>query len=315
MLKTNEINAKENLIKSIVELLKQHYVFPEVANEMIEMLERNLQDGLYSNVESVATFCETITKDMFKICKDKHLKVFYKSDRSSLEKEKNIQERLEEEINRGKVENFGFHKVERLLGNIGYIDLRRFYGIDFGVETAISAMNLVANTDALIFDLRKNGGGRVEMIPFLTSYLLEEPTHINSIYNRSEDSNIPMWTQKYIPGMKYLDKPVYLLTSNYTFSGGEEFAYNLKHLKRGKVIGEVTGGGAHPVIVPQITENVRFKIPNRRAINLITQSNWEGTGVMPDVLIKKEKAFDYAYREALNIVKNKYWGIFITRSY
>jgi hypothetical protein len=158
MLKTNEINAKENLIKSIVELLKQHYVFPEVANEMIEMLERNLQDGLYSNVESVATFCETITEDMFKICKDKHLKVFYKSDRSSLEKEKNIQERLVEENNRGKVDNFGFHKVERLLGNIGYIDLRRFYGIDFGAETAISAMNLVANTDALIFDLRKNGG-------------------------------------------------------------------------------------------------------------------------------------------------------------
>jgi C-terminal processing protease CtpA/Prc len=300
--------TKENLIKSIVEQLKQHYVFPEVANQMIEMLERNLHDGLYSNIESVVTFCETITDDMFKICKDKHLKVFYRSDSSSIEKEKNMQERLEEEINRGKVENYGFHKVERLLGNIGYIDLRRFYGIDIGAETAISAMNLVANTDALIFDLRKNGGGRVEMIPFLTSYLLEEPTHINSIYNRSEDTHVPMWTQKYVPGKRYLDKPVYILTSSYTFSGGEEFAYNLKHLKRGIVIGEVTGGGAHPVIVPQITENVRFKIPNRRAINPITQSNWEGTGVIPDVMVEMEKAFDYAYKEALNTVRNKYKG-------
>jgi C-terminal processing protease CtpA/Prc len=306
MFKTNEINAKENLIKSIVEQLEQHYVFPEVANEMIGMIKRNFQDGVYSNLESMAAFCEALTDDMFNICNDKHLKVIYRDEQTSINKEKNMQERLEEEMRRGKVENYGFHKVERLMGNIGYIDLRRFYGIDLGAETVIHAMNFIANTDALIIDLRKNGGGRVDMIPFLTSYLLEESTHINSIYNRSDDTLIQMWTQKYVPGRKYLNKPIYILTSNYTFSGGEEFAYNLKHLKLGKVIGEVTGGGAHPVIFTQITENVRFKIPNRRSINPITHSNWEGTGVIPDVQMRKEKAFNYAYKEALSLVKIQY---------
>ncbi|WP_025025625.1 S41 family peptidase [Caldalkalibacillus mannanilyticus] len=109
-----------------------------------------------------------------------------------------------------------------------------------------------------------------------------------------------------MPGKKYIDKPLYILTSGFTFSGGEAFAYSLQQAQKAKVIGEITGGGAHPVTFQQISENIRFRIPNRRSINPITLSNWEGTGVIPDVQLEQEKAFDYAYTEALHIVREKY---------
>jgi C-terminal processing protease CtpA/Prc len=298
---------KKLIINTLLQQLLQYYVSLELAEEMGKQLKNNFKDGLYSSVDTIQEFCEILTRDLYEICNDKHLKLIYRPEAASKEKNISIKERMfEEEKRRGKVENYGFHRVERLPGNIGYLDMRKFYSVELGADTVISAMDLVKNTDALILDLRKNGGGRVEMVAFFTSYFIEEPTHINSVYNRYEDSLIQTWTQKYVPGSRYLNKPMYILTSNFTFSGGEALAYSLQHLQLAKVIGEVTGGGAHPVIFNQITDNIRFKIPNRETICPITNSNWEGTGVIPDININKEAAFDLAYKEALSIVKQQY---------
>jgi C-terminal processing protease CtpA/Prc len=301
------LSQKEFIIKNLGQQLLQHYVFLHVAEEMDAQLQKNVREGYYSSVDTIQDFCEIVTKDLYEICQDKHLKVIYQPEVTQHENSNTIQEKMfEVEKRRGKVDGYGFHKVERLPGNIGYIDMRKFYSIEIGADTVISAMNLVKNTDALILDLRKNGGGRVEMVAFFISYFLEEPTHINSIYTRSDDTFLQTWTQKYVPGNRYVNKPIYILTSNFTFSGGEALAYSLQQLKLAKIIGEVTGGGANPVIFNQVTENIRFKIPNRRTIFPITNSNWEGTGVIPDVPIHKEASFELAYKEALSIVRKKY---------
>jgi C-terminal processing protease CtpA/Prc len=296
----------EQIITKLEEQLLEQYVFSEVAEKMAIELRKNLREGLYSDIGNIEDFCEKVTRDLYAICRDKHLKVIYRPEVVPSESKGIIDKIVEEERRRGKVENYGFYRAERLPGNIGYIDMRRFYGIDIGSETAINTMAMIKNTDALIFDLRKNGGGRIDMVAFLTSYFLEEPTHINTIYNRAENSSIQTWTQKYVPGSRYFNKPIFILTSNYTFSGAEAFTYSLQNLKLAKVIGEVTGGGANPVIFTQVTDYIRFKIPNRRTICPITNSNWEGTGIIPDVLINKEDAFKYAYKEALLQVREKY---------
>src|SRR5262249_6744024 len=149
--------------------------------------------------------------------------------------------------------------------------------------------------DAIVFDLRQNGGGSPEMIRFLTSYLFEAPTHLNDMVDREGKTVEEWWTTKDVPGRRpKTDVPVYVLTSQRTFSGAEEFSYNLKNLKRATLVGETTGGGAHPVRGEQLNDRFAIRIPFMRACNPITKTNWEGTGVEPDVKVPAAEALDKA---------------------
>jgi hypothetical protein len=203
----------------------------------------------------------------------------------------------------GRLDNFGIRRVERLDGNVGYLDVRRV-AVPANAGPAISAaMELVAGTYALILDLRHNGGGSPEGVLFWCSYLLEErPTHLNDIYHADTGETRQFWALPYVPGTRYVDRPVYVLTSSHTFSGGEEFCYNLQALGRAELIGETTGGGAHPTRGFPISRAVMIGIPFARSVNPITGTNWEGTGVIPDVAVPEAEAYDVAYAKALRHV-------------
>jgi C-terminal processing protease CtpA/Prc len=165
-------------------------------------------------------------------------------------------------------------------------------------STASAAMNFLAHVDAIIFDLRDNSGGDPKMIALISSYLFDQPTHLNDIYNRKEDSTTQYWTLPFVPGVRLPDKPAFVLTSKYTFSGAEEFSYNLKNLKRATIIGEATAGGAHPVMGRPIDDHFVIGVPFARAINPISKTNWEGTGVEPDVPAKASEALEVATKLA-----------------
>jgi len=197
-------------------------------------------------------------------------------------------------------QNFGFVRVERLSGNIGYVELLGFMPVALASETATAAMNFLAHTDAVIFDLRRNGGGDPAMVAFVTSYLFgSQPVHLNDFYSRVTNETRPSWTQSYVPGRRLTDKDVYVLTSSRTFSGAEEFTYNLKHLKRAKVVGETTGGGAHLVMGRRINQYFSIGIPAGRPINAVTKTDWEGVGVEPDVQVTADDALKTAHVLAL----------------
>ena len=182
--------------------------------------------------------------------------------------------------------------------------MNMFHPTDFGAgETATAAMSFVANTDALIIDLRENGGGSPDMVALVCSYLFgAHPVHLNDLYFRPENSTHQWWTLPYVPGQRYENKPVYVLTSKRTFSAAEEFTYNLKSLKRATIVGETTGGGAHPGGPRRINEHFTMFLPSGRAINPVTKTNWEGTGVAPDVSVSAEKALNTAYLAALKTI-------------
>ncbi len=203
----------------------------------------------------------------------------------------------------GRLDNFGIHRVERLAGNIGYLDLRRF-PIPANAGPAIAAaMELVAGTYALIIDLRRNGGGSPEGVVFWCSYLLtEQPTHLSDIFHADTGETRQFWALPYVPGTRYVDRPVYVLTSSHTFSGGEDFCYTLQALGRAQVVGETTGGGAHPTRSFRISPAVHIAIPFARSINPVTGTNWQGTGVVPDVAVPAEQVYDVAYGLALRHV-------------
>jgi len=200
----------------------------------------------------------------------------------------------------GRLDNFGIRRVERLDGNVGYLDLRRMPVPANAGPAIAAAMELVAGTYALIIDMRRNGGGAPEGVVFWCSYLLEErPTHLNDIYHADTGETRQFWALPYVPGTRYTDRPVYVLTSHRTFSGGEDLCYTLQALGRAQVIGETTGGGAHPTRGFPISAAVSIGIPFARSVNPVTGTNWQGTGVVPDVTVAEEQAYDVAYATAL----------------
>jgi uncharacterized protein (TIGR02145 family) len=167
-------------------------------------------------------------------------------------------------------------------------------------------MNFLSSADALIIDLRDNGGGSPSMIQLITSYFYSpEPVHLNNFYWRPSNENNQTWTLPYVPGKRMPDIDLYILTSSSTFSAAEEFSYNLKTMKRATLIGETTGGGAHPGGMRIATERFMVWIPSGRAINPITKTNWEGTGVEPHIKTTKEEALNTATIMALEKLKQQ----------
>jgi C-terminal processing protease CtpA/Prc len=203
-------------------------------------------------------------------------------------------------------QNYGFKKVEILSGNIGYIDLTGFFRKDNAEATVASAMGFLANTEGIIIDLRRNGGGSPAMVQLICSYFFgEKPVHLNSLYWRQGDRTQEFWTLKSIKGQRMPNKALYVLTSRNTFSAAEEFSYNMQNLKRATLVGETTGGGANPGGGFPVENMFVMFVPTGRAINPITKTNWEGVGVVPHIKTKASNALNRAHLELMKTVKAK----------
>lgn len=313
-----DARVKTEVIDAAIKSLNEAYIFPEVAKKMEAMLRDRVQKKEYDGITSAKEFATLLTNQLQEVSKDKHLRVRYSHEAiPQRERREPTPEEIEDYKKFGRSINFGFEKIERMEGNLGYLDMRGFFGADLGAPTAAAAMNFLANSDALIIDLRKNGGGDPAMVAFVTSYLYDDETvHLNDLYFRPDDSTRQWWTLPYVPGQKFGGKKdVYVLTSKRTFSAAEEFTYNLKNLKRATIIGETTGGGAHPGGGRRLSANFGMFLPTGRAINPISKTNWEGTGVKPDIEVPADHALKVAQITALQKLKDNSKDPNATRQY
>jgi len=309
-LAAEQLSGREIVTKAL-ELLRANYVFPDQAEQAATAVEAKLEAGEYDDLDEV-TLTERLTRDLQEITGDKHLRVVLGGGPGPGPHRERVPETKEPEDHetrrlvmrrRGRLDNFGIRQVERLDGNVGYLDVRRV-AMPANAGPAIgAAMELVAGTYALILDLRQNHGGSPEGVVVWCSYLLDErPTHLNDIFHADTGETRQFWALPYVPGTRYTERPVYVLTSGQTFSGGEDFAYTLQALGRATVVGETTGGGAHPTRGFPISAAVHIGIPFARSINPVTGTNWQGTGVVPDVAVPEAQARDTAYAKALEHV-------------
>ena len=307
-LAAEQLSGREIVTKAL-ELLRANYVFPEQAGQAATAIEARLEAGEYDDLDEI-TLTERLTRDLQEITGDRHLRVVLgggpgprRQRIGEPEEPKDHEARRLAMRRMGRLDNFGIRQVERLDGNVGYLDVRRV-AVPANAGPAIgAAMELVAGTSALIIDLRHNGGGAPEGVVFWCSYLLDErPTHLNDIFHADTGETRQFWALPYVPGTRYPDRPVFVLTSGRTFSGGEDFAYTLQALGRATVVGETTGGGAHPTRGFPISAAVHIGIPFARSVNPVTGTNWQGTGVVPDVPADAERAYDVAYARALEEV-------------
>ena len=297
--------TRRHVIDGAIALLDEFYVFPEVAKKMGIAVRGRAKRGEYDSVTDGDAFARLLAAHFQEVSHDKHIFVSFSPTQLPEDSAPPSREAIARQREAMRDANCAFEKVEHLKGNIGYVKFNGFADPEICAPTAIAAMNFLSNVDALIFDLRQNGGGDPKMIALLCSYLFEHQTHLNDLWTRKGDETEQFWTLPYVPGKRLPTTPVYVLTSHRTFSGAEEFTNNLKVLKRATIVGEVTGGGAHPVAGHRVDDRFTIGVPFARAINPITRTNWEGVGVEPDVKVSAEDALTTAQELAAKEIASR----------
>ena len=292
--------TRQQTLDLLAEELSDDYVKPMVALQMVSRLRKEDTSGAYKTVTDGNEFAGILTQDLQSISHDAHLFVAYSPAVSPEGNAGAVPGPAEIARYRGaqKRDNCSFSEARILPRNIGYLKFNEFADpVECG-PTLVAAMGFVAHVDALIVDLRDNHGGQPTMVQLILSYFFDKPTHLNDIYIRPEDATRQYWTLPYVPGLRLIDTPLYVLTSNRTFSGAEEFTNDLKSQKRATIVGERTKGGAHPLNTFPIGDHFVAGIPIGRPINPITQDDWEGTGVAPDVETPEADALAIAQKLA-----------------
>ncbi|MGM5470520.1 S41 family peptidase [Flavobacteriaceae bacterium LMO-SS05] len=290
---------KEQVILKLSQLMNDYYVFPEIAKLTEEHLKTQLNEGYFDQFENDEAFAAALTASVQAINHDKHMRIWKNKPYVAPDKspERMIEEKLDQ-LDRSRRANAGFVTVKILEGNIGYLDLRGFAGMEIAKPVADAYMKLMSKTDAIIIDLSKNGGGSPFMVQYLCSYFFDQKLHLNSLYWREGNKTDEFWTLDEVGGPKMPDVPLIIMTSSRTFSGAEEFSYNMQTQKRATLVGQTTGGGANPGGSMGINNNLSVFIPSGKAINPITKTNWEGVGVIPEVETTEDGTFDKAYEIA-----------------
>jgi hypothetical protein len=306
---TVDVATRNAVIVAALKALNDGYIFPDIAAKMDRDIRARMSRGEYDSLSSATQFASALTANLRGISHDKHIAVEWSKDaipertNAAPGVRDSVAERARER-RESESYNFGFRRVERLSGNVGYLDLSYFDRPEFGQSTAAAAMQFLRHTDALIIDIRDNDGGRPEMVSLLISYLMARPTELTGIYWRRDGSVSPSATVPVPDSLKYLGKEVYLLTSNSgTISAGEAFVYDLHLLKRAIVVGEISAGAANPGGMVRIGEHFQLFVPRGRAVSPISGTNWEGTGIKPDIEVPASAALKTAHLAALRTLQ------------
>jgi hypothetical protein len=303
------LNASDRaaILQTLTTKMKANYIEPAVAERTASSILRKDAAGGYASAASAQAFSEALATDLRAFSGDLHFGARFDAHfrepggGDELPSRAEMDEARDEIARRG----YGIEKIERLPGNVGYIELRRFELATFAGPAYTAAMSLMAGTDALILDLRRTGGGFPTSVAYLMSHFfpLGDMRHLIDIYDRPTDSTRQVWTVPTV-AQRY-DKPVYVLTSAGTFSGGEDCAYDFQVQKRGTLVGETTGGGSNPVGRFSVGHGVVVAIPVARTINVVTKTNWEHVGVKPDIAVPAAQALQTAHAAILrNLVSS-----------
>lgn len=293
---------RQRVLDGAISNLKQHYIYPDLAQKMANVLLANEKRGDYDAITEGDTFAHQLTHQMREVSHDLHLELVYSQDPLPPQPTAQTPEGLAHYRQAMGQQNCTFEKVETLPHNIGYLKFNSFPDLSVCRQTLTSAMASLNHADALIFDLRDNRGGMPDTVAFAAAYLFDRPEYL---YNPRENTTEQSWTRSPVPGNMLADKPVYVLTSRRTFSGAEQFCYDLKVLKRVTLVGETTGGAAHSGVWYRLDDHFGIGIPETKPINPFSKTDWAVTGVEADVKVKAEDALATAKKLAESKLQKK----------
>jgi len=309
-----DAKVRQQLIENIVRELRSKYVAPEKVKSIESNLRAHVQSGDYDKIVDVREFASTLTQHLRADAKDLHLFVTYDPALESallkhpLAPSVDLQELppTPEQLARLRQSNYGFHKVEVMRGNVGYLELRGFNDLNYSKDTAAAAMNFLANTDAVIIDLRDNPGGFINLEIFLASYFYGvDPVEWLSRYHRDSDVTARDWTLREVPGKRLQTTDLYILTSKRTGSAAEGFSFMLQQRKRARIVGENTSGAGYGNRETAIGHGLIFYVSVFRQFDPRTGRGWQEVGVQPDVAAPAEQALKVAHAEAVRGLAGK----------
>jgi len=282
--------SRRAIIEAAAGTLVDNYIFPDVADKAAALLRRHFEDGRYNALAGKA-LADQMTADMRSVTNDKHVAVWVDAPT------------IAPPAAKPPVGMFQFERADRLKGNIGYIKLLGFLPPEMFKIGADDVMAKLANADALIIDMRDNHGGDPAAVSYFVSFFVKAgaPVHVNDIVWRQAKTNTyhrQVFSTSGVPAA-FGNKPIYILIGPGTFSGGEEYSYDMQTLKLAQLVGETTGGGANPGRTWPLGFGLSIFVPNGRSENPVTKTNWEGVGVHPDIRTSSEDTFSVAYSAAL----------------
>lgn len=302
--------TKREVVQNLQDMLTHLYIFPEVGEKMVDVLDKKWSQNRYSPIKDREAFAAQLTEDLQRVSNDMHLFIY--AGPSTLDVYSDEGEVTDYDdayyLAFDKRQNFGFQRAELLEGNIGYVRFDDFSEWEAGQKTVAAAFSFVQHADALIIDLRHNTGGSPEMLAYIASYFFPKKpqTVFSSLYFRPSNTTIPLTSTKKLDGPRLEKMPLYFLVGPSTASAAEGLAYDLRQLGRATIIGDTTRGGANPAKVYALPDGFRAMIPIGKAINPITQTNWEGVGVIPDQVVETSNALMYGHLEALQKTISQY---------
>jgi C-terminal processing protease CtpA/Prc len=286
------------VLQTAATLLESRYVFPDKGKKLAASLRADARTDRFRAAATAKEFTAAFTEYLRSLSGDGHLGLDHSEKPLASDKSEAETSYTAAEMERwyGAHINHGFEQIRRLDGNIGYLDLRVFAPPAMAGDIAAAAMNLLAQSDALIIDIRNNGGGDGALGNLMAAYLFDgESKAMSGTYHRPTGKLTSGGTPAWVPGRKFGSaKPVFVLISKRTFSAAEAFAYDLQAQKRVTIVGEPSGGGAHPFVYRRVHPHFVLFLAESRSLNPITGSNWQGTGVQPDVAVPAEKALQTA---------------------
>jgi retinol-binding protein 3 len=296
--------TRSAVIESLAVAVQQRYVFPDKGAQLAKNLRQRQAKHEYDRITSSREFADSLLAHMQALTHDRHMRVHYRYTPFPKQNEDAgppPPEERERNLENERRMNFGFEKVQRLAGNVGYLDLRMFSGLPEAQPVAVAAMNFLGNADAVIIDLRRNGGGDPSLLQTVISYFVapDDRLHINDFYLRDGDRTEQFWSSSYVPGPRLNGKPLYVLTSPLTGSCAEEFAYDVQTHQLGTLYGATTAGAANPGGMFPLSDHLAAFIATGRAVNPVTKTNWEGVGVKPDIAVPPADALREAHVAAL----------------
>lgn len=299
---------KDETLGVLFKEMEARYVMPEISKKIEAELRTWMKSKEYGDLTDGGSFASKVNEIIKGQVTDAHLR--FRFHAGVLPARQNRAESSPEEIKRAEEEtrftNAGFQKVERMRGNVGYIAFNGFASPEYMARPVQGAMTFLENVDAMIVDLRGNGGGDPAGVRLFCSYFFEsKPVLLNTIYFRPSNSTREFWTLEKVAGPRFPSVPLFVLVSKRTGSGAEECAYNFQQLKRGTIIGEPTWGGANPGGVVRLGDHFSCFIPVGRAINPYSKTNWEGKGVQPDIAIKPEESLKHTQLLAIKGMMEK----------
>lgn len=291
-----QVDAKfiQETVSTLAATIDHEYMDPAMATRIAASLRANLAAGSYSSTPSIESLATLLTRDLLSLSHDKHLAINLIP--GAFPSPAPQQESREARARRT---NFGIQKVEILPGNIGYLNITAFERAYLARDAISAAMSLLRYAEALIVDLRSNGGGAPDSAALFLSYFFDQPgLPLFDVVPRSGETPTAYQTESKPLPERNGTRPVYLLTSAKTFSAGEGVAFLLQERHRVEVIGETTAGAANPGKAYPINSRLEVIVPNGRVRSAISGKNWEGTGVVPDVQTTADQALDAALSRA-----------------